>query len=138
VVPVRRVPAKTWEARADGSVADCRSPRRVLAPDAFGSSRARSHAARVTRLGRVVLGLFGLVDGLLRFQPYMSGKTFVTGVILPSAAGQPGIIASPITLIANLIEPHVVLFDGSGAGWLTSILDAAASATTAMAPRSRS
>ena len=58
---------------------------------------ARSQAARVTRIGQVVLGLIWLLDGLLQFQPYMFGKTFITGVILPNAAGQPGVIASPIT-----------------------------------------
>ena len=76
---------------------------------------ARSRAARVTRLGQVVLGLLWLMDGLLQFQPYMFGKTFITGVLLPNAAGQPGIIASPITWIANLIEPHVVIFNAFAA-----------------------
>lgn len=72
---------------------------------------ARSRSARVTRIGQVVLGLLWLIDGLLQFQPYMFGKTFVTGVLLPNAVGQPGIIASPITWIAGLIEPHVVIFN---------------------------
>jgi hypothetical protein len=72
---------------------------------------ARSRAARLTRIGQVVLGLLWLIDGLLQFQPYMFGKTFITGVLLPNAVGQPGIIASPITWIANLIEPHVVIFN---------------------------
>jgi hypothetical protein len=72
---------------------------------------ARSRAARVTRIGQVVLGLLWLIDGLLQFQPYMFGKTFITGVLLPNAVGQPGIIASPITWLANLIEPHVVIFN---------------------------
>jgi hypothetical protein len=76
---------------------------------------ARSRAARVARLGQVVLGLLWLIDGLLQFQPYMFGKTFVTGVLLPNAVGQPGIIASPITWIANLIEPHVVMFNAFAA-----------------------
>jgi len=76
---------------------------------------AHSRAARVTRLGQVVLGLLWLMDGLLQFQPYMFGKTFITGVLLPNAVGQPGIIASPITWIANLIEPHVVIFNAFAA-----------------------
>jgi hypothetical protein len=76
---------------------------------------AHSRAARVTRLGQVVLGLIWLLDGLLQLQPYMFGKTFITGVILPTAAGQPGIIGAPITWIANLIEPHVVLFNAAAA-----------------------
>jgi hypothetical protein len=76
---------------------------------------ARSPAAQVTRLGQVVLGLIWLIDGLLQLQPYMFGKTFITGVIMPSTAGQPGIIATPITWIADLITPHVVLFNGFAA-----------------------
>jgi hypothetical protein len=76
---------------------------------------ARSRAAQVTRLGQVLLGLIWLIDGLLQLQPYMFGKTFITGVIMPSTVGQPGIIATPITWIADLIEPHVVLFNGFAA-----------------------
>jgi hypothetical protein len=70
---------------------------------------------RVGRLGQVALGLLWLIDGVLQFQPYMFGKTFVTGVILPSTLGQPALIGSPITWIANLIEPHVVLFNAFAA-----------------------
>jgi len=71
--------------------------------------------ARLSRLGQVVLGLIWLIDGILQFQPYMFGKTFVTGVILPNATGQPGIIAAPITWIANLIEPHMTAFNAFAA-----------------------
>jgi hypothetical protein len=74
-------------------------------------ANSNSRTARVTRLGQVLLGLLWLMDGLLQFQPYMFGKTFITGVLLPNAVGQPGIIASSITWIANLIEPHVVIFN---------------------------
>jgi hypothetical protein len=63
----------------------------------------------------VVLGLLWLVDGLLQFQPYMFGKTFITGVLLPNATGQPGIIGAPITWIAHLIEPRVAVFNAFAA-----------------------
>jgi hypothetical protein len=63
----------------------------------------------------VVLGVIWLIDGALQFQPHMFGKTFITGVILPNAQGQPGVISGPITWIANLIEPHVVLFNAFAA-----------------------
>jgi hypothetical protein len=66
-------------------------------------------------VAQIVLGLLWLIDGLLQYQPYMFGKTFITGVLPPNASGQPGIIASPITWIANLIEPHVVLFNAFAA-----------------------
>lgn len=71
--------------------------------------------ARISRLGQVLLGLLWLLDGVLQLQPYMFGKTFITGVLLPNAAGQPGIIGGPITWMADLIEPHVVLFNAFAA-----------------------
>lgn len=81
-----------------------------------GAARAkRSPAARVTRLGQVLLGLIWLIDGLLQFQPYMFHSTFITAIIDPNAAGQPGIIASPIIWIGHLIEPHVALFNAFAA-----------------------
>ena len=45
----------------------------------------------------------------------MFGRTFVTGVLLPNAAGQPGIIGAPIVWIAELIEPHIALFNAFAA-----------------------
>jgi hypothetical protein len=69
----------------------------------------RTAVARISRLAQVMLGLLWVIDGVLQFQPYMFGKTFITGVLLPNAAGQPGIIGAPITWIAHLIEPHVAL-----------------------------
>ena len=42
----------------------------------------------IARIGQIVLGLLWLADGALQFQPYMFGKTFVTGVILPASHGQ--------------------------------------------------
>ena len=72
-------------------------------------------AQRITRVGQVALGLLWLTDGALQFQPYMFGRTFIAGVILPAAAGQPGIIGGPITWIARLIEPQVALFNGGAA-----------------------
>ena len=55
----------------------------------------------MARLAQVVLGVIWLIDGALQFQPYMFAKTFITGVILPNAQGQPGVIADPITWIAT-------------------------------------
>jgi hypothetical protein len=71
--------------------------------------------ARVTRIAQVILGLIWLIDGALQFQPYMFGKSFIIGVIAPNAAGQPAIIADPITWIAKLVEPHVGVFNGFAA-----------------------
>jgi hypothetical protein len=72
-------------------------------------------SARISRLGQIALGSLWLIDGILQFQPYMFGRTFVTGVLLPNASGQPAIIADPITWIAHLIEPHVAVFNAFAA-----------------------
>jgi len=55
------------------------------------------------------LGLIWIVDGLLKLQPYFFTH-FVSGVIDPSAAGQPAVIGHPITWIGNLIRPHQGVF----------------------------
>ncbi|HEU5442483.1 MAG TPA: hypothetical protein VFU61_01580, partial [Steroidobacteraceae bacterium] len=72
-------------------------------------------SGRAARAGQISLGLLWLIDGGLQFQPYMFGKSFVTGVLLPSAAGQPGFIGAPIGWVAHLIEPHVALFNAFAA-----------------------
>lgn len=70
---------------------------------------------RPARARQITLGLLWVIDGALQFQPYMFGKSFVTTVLLPSAAGQPGFIGSPISWIAHLIEPHLALFNAFAA-----------------------
>lgn len=61
------------------------------------------------RIGQIALGLIWIVDGLLKLQPYFFSH-FVSGVIDPSAAGQPAVIGHPITWIGNLIRPHQAVF----------------------------
>lgn len=72
-------------------------------------------AAQIRRIGQIVLGALWLIDGALQLQPVMFGKTFVTGVTLPNAAGQPTVVASPIVWVAHQIEPHVALFNAVAA-----------------------
>jgi hypothetical protein len=74
---------------------------RLAAPTSSNRSPAR--------LGQIALGLIWLIDGLLKLQPYFFAH-FVSGVIDPSAAGQPGVIAHPITWIGDLIRPHQAIF----------------------------
>ncbi len=69
------------------------------------TSQTRSPA----RIGQIVLGLIWIADGLLKLQPYFFAH-FVSGVIGPSATGQPGVIGHPITWIGGLIRPHQGLF----------------------------
>lgn len=70
---------------------------------------------RAARAGQVALGMLWLIDGALQFQPYMFGRSFITGVIIPASVGQPSVIAGPITWIARLIAPHIALFNGGAA-----------------------
>jgi hypothetical protein len=72
-------------------------------------------SARCARRGQIALGLLWLADGLLQFQPSMFGRFFVTGVLLPSAVGQPRFVAAPLIWTAQLIGPHVALFNGLAA-----------------------
>ncbi|MGN6869940.1 MAG: hypothetical protein ACTHMY_16220 [Solirubrobacteraceae bacterium] len=70
---------------------------------------------QTARRGQIALGLLWLIAGALQCQPYMFGKSFITGVLLLSAAGQPRFIGVPITWCAHVIEPHVGLFNGFAA-----------------------
>ena len=69
---------------------------------------ARRITARTIQIG---LGIIWLADGLFQLQPKMFGTTFANGVILPSAQGQPAIIASVITHTAHLMAVQPVLTD---------------------------
>jgi hypothetical protein len=66
-------------------------------------------------MGQVALGLLWMTNGALQFQPYMFGRNFVTGVILPASHGQPAIVAGSIEWMAHLIESHVGLFNAGAA-----------------------
>jgi hypothetical protein len=79
------------------------------------SRQVSSAEANIARAGRFALGFLWLADGALQFQPYMFGKTFVTGIILPASHDQPGIIGGPVVWIANLVEPRVALFNAGAA-----------------------
>jgi hypothetical protein len=90
-------------------------PQSQMLPRVRGSTIAdrravlRSVSRSPARLGQIVLGLIWCVDGLLKLQPYFF-EHFVTGVIDPSAAGQPGAIRHPVVWIGDLIRPHQAIF----------------------------
>jgi hypothetical protein len=60
---------------------------------------------------QIALGVIWLVDGALQLQPFMFGRAFVTQIIAPNEADQPGFVAAPIRLVAHLIEPRIALFN---------------------------
>jgi len=59
---------------------------------------------------QLALAAVWLLDGVLQYQPFMYTKGF-TQMIGGTAAGNPSVIASPITWNANLVEHHLVLLN---------------------------
>jgi hypothetical protein len=74
-----------------------------------------SGPARIRRISQVALGAIWLIDGALQCQPALFGRALITDVILPNAAGQPGIVASPLRWMGHQIEPHVAVFNALAA-----------------------
>jgi hypothetical protein len=57
---------------------------------------------------QLALGGLWLLDGILQFQPYMFTKDFARQMLAPSAAGNPAVVAGPITWVAHLSAQHSV------------------------------
>jgi hypothetical protein len=73
--------------------------------DAGAGVRERSPDGR--RILQLVLAGIWLLDALLQYQPFMFSKAF--GQMLgATAAGNPGVVAHPITWNASLVEHHMV------------------------------
>ncbi|HEY6495187.1 MAG TPA: hypothetical protein VIZ43_18075 [Trebonia sp.] len=77
----------------------------------LGASSAPT-AARVDlrRALQLVLAAIWLLDGVLQYQPFMYTKGFAQ-MLGGTAAGNPSVIAHPITWDANLVEHHLVLLN---------------------------
>jgi hypothetical protein len=75
-------------------------------------SEARPAAARPDARRALQLGLAAiwLLDGVLQYQPFMYTKAFAQS-LAGTAAGNPSIIARPITWDATLVEHHLVLIN---------------------------
>jgi hypothetical protein len=56
---------------------------------------------------QIALGLAWLLDAALQFQPYMFGRGFVTGVLMPATAGNPAAVAAPALWADRLIGHDV-------------------------------
>lgn len=74
-------------------------------------SHARPAAASPQRVMQVCLGLIWLLDGALQLQPSMFRRSFVTGMLVPTAKGNPAPVASSITAMAHFIEPHIAAWN---------------------------
>ncbi len=60
---------------------------------------------------QLALAALWLLDAALQYQPYMFTKTFVNQTLASTAAGNPGVIAHPITWAADLIAHHIALYN---------------------------
>jgi hypothetical protein len=61
---------------------------------------------------QIVLGVFWILDGLLKFQPDDFKPSFVTNVIRPMALGQPNLIASTINHMAHFLSHEATMWVG--------------------------
>lgn len=93
-----------------GSVDDDRAPAREPGRPLSDRWTAPTLAARLRitpGLIRVVLGCLWIFDAALQYQPAMFGRGLVTGMIVPSAQGQPVPIAWAITTLGHFVLPDV-------------------------------
>jgi hypothetical protein len=73
------------------------------------AERASEHqAADVRRLLQLGLAAIWLLDGVLQFQPFMFTKAFASQIIVPTAQGNPAVVAHSITWAAAIIGHHPV------------------------------
>ena len=92
------------------------SAHQSLVEHRLDSPEAQTSRIRLPALSRrslrTVLGLIWLLDGALQLQSFMFTKGFATGIIAPSAAGQPFFVAGPVEWNARVIGAHPVLLNG--------------------------
>ena len=62
------------------------------------------------RLLQLALAGIWLLDGVLQYQAFMFSKDF-SGMLSDTAAGNPGVVARPITWNASLVQHHLVLLN---------------------------
>ena len=60
---------------------------------------------------QICLGLAWLLDAVLQYQKFMFGPAFVTQVIQPAAAGNPGIVANSVTWVSHLMLQHTAAYN---------------------------
>lgn len=80
---------------------------------AAGAAVARRavFALPARRLLQLVLGMIWLLDAALQYQPYMFSRSFVTQIIEPAAAGNPGAVAHSVTWAAHLMLHHLAWYN---------------------------
>jgi hypothetical protein len=73
-------------------------------------AEAATGAPDARRLLQLALAGIWLLDGVLQYQAFMFSKGF-SQMLAATASGNPGVVASPITWDATLVEHHAVLLD---------------------------
>jgi hypothetical protein len=73
-------------------------------------AEAARGAPDARRLLQLALAAMWLLDGVLQYQGFMFTKGF-SDMLAGSAAGNPGVIARPVTWDATLVEHHLVLLN---------------------------
>jgi hypothetical protein len=79
-----------------------------LRTDLSRSIPARLHLSR--RSLQIALGVVWIFDGLLKFQPALFKPAFVDTVIRPMAIGQPTVVASTISHMANFLSHEATMW----------------------------
>jgi hypothetical protein len=84
-----------------------------MEPGSGAPSPAPSLAERLhinQRTLQWALGALWILDGLLKFQPDLFKPAFVSTVITPMAAGQPSVVGSTITHMANFLSHEATMW----------------------------
>jgi hypothetical protein len=84
-----------------------------MEPRADSASAPRTVAQRLhvnRRTLQVALGLIWVVDGLLKFQPHLFKPSFISDVVRPMAAGQPTLVGSTISHMANFLSHEATMW----------------------------
>ena len=81
-----------------------------MAGQAWHRGPARGESPDARRAFQLVLAGIWLLDAVLQYQSFMFTKAFGQ-MLAGTAAGNPSVIARPITWDANLVEHHLVLLN---------------------------
>jgi hypothetical protein len=82
-----------------------------LARDQFRSQFAADNGVPGRRGLQLCLGIIWLLDAALQYQPSMFRPSFVTTVIEPAAAGNPGFVVASVHWAGHLMLHHVAFFN---------------------------
>jgi hypothetical protein len=60
---------------------------------------------------QICLGLVWLLDAGLQYQKFMFGPSFVTQIIQPATAGNPGVVANSVTWVSQVMLHHIAAYN---------------------------